>query len=70
MSFVMHLCELLACLALISSSFVSVVAHVIQKGYLFWCYGDTFGYLVRGLKYSAVSQTLMSTSMEREYQVR
>ena len=38
----MHLYELLACLALISSAFVCVVVHVTQKGYLFWCYGDTF----------------------------
>ena len=39
----MHLYELLACLALISSAFVCVVVHVTQKGYPFWCYGDAFG---------------------------
>ena len=39
----MPLYELLACLALISSAFVRVVVHVTQKGYPFWCYGDTFG---------------------------
>ena len=34
----MHLYELLACLALISSVFVCVVVHVTQKGYPIWCY--------------------------------
>ena len=43
----MHVYELLACLALISSLFVCVVVHVTQKGYPFWCYGDTFGSLFR-----------------------
>ena len=43
MSLVIHLYESLACLALISSAFVCVVVHVAQKGYPFWCYGDTFG---------------------------
>ena len=48
MSLVVHLDDLLACLALISSAFVCVVVHVTQKGCPIRCYGDTFGYLVRG----------------------
>ena len=42
----MHLYDLLACLALISSAFVCVVVHVTQKGYPIRCDGDTFGYHV------------------------
>ena len=44
MSLVVHLYDLLACLALISSAYVRVVVHVTPIG----CYGDTFWYLVRG----------------------
>ena len=65
----MHLYDLPACLALISSAFVCVVVHVTQKGYLIRCYGDTFGYPRLGAS-TAVSQMFMSTSIEREYRVR
>ena len=51
----MHLYDLHACLALISSAFVCVVVHVTQKGYPIWCSSAIFGYLIRGLHYFAVS---------------
>ena len=44
-SLALHLYEFLA---LISGAFVCVVVHVTLKGYLIRCYGDTFGYPVRG----------------------
>ena len=65
----MHLYELPACLALISSAFVCVVAHVIQKGHPFGAMLIHLGTLFGGLHYYAVSQTLMSTAMERGYRV-
>ena len=63
----MHLYVLPACLALTSSAFVCVVVHVTQKG--FGAMVIHSGTLFGGLHYSAVSQTFMSTSMEREYRL-
>ena len=45
---VVQLYEFFACLALISIAFVCVVVHVTLKGDPIRCYGDTFGYPVRG----------------------
>ena len=69
-SLVVHLYEFLACLALISLAFVCVVVHVTLKGYPIRCYGATFGYPVQGPPLSVVSQTFMSTSMERDSRAR
>ena len=58
----MHLYELLAYLALICICVCCCACH----GMVLPCSGTLF----RGLNYSTVSQTLMATSMEREYRVR
>ena len=59
----MHLYDLPACLALISSAFVCVVVHVTQKGYLIRCDGDTFGYPCSG-----ASTTLPSLKLSCPHQ--
>ena len=64
----MHLYDLPACLALISSAFVCVVVHATQKGYLIRCYGDTFGYPIQGTPLLCRLSELHVH--EREYRVR
>ena len=63
----MYSYDLLACLAVISSAFVCMS---LKKGTRFSVMVIHSGTLFGGLHYSTVSQTFMSTSMEREYRVR